>query len=188
MLALRQLFLSGAALTLAFILLFFAIVWPFTIFLSYAGPPCESDTSLQIISRILAPCASVAASLVAIRAHLVSSWKVFFISWAIVGIILLATAFAYRQNEEKQRLCEKRDWNEAATVCGLDQQFYRAEKSVSGNVVYKLVPPGKMDSGYLCIEQWSRHHGELSLIVDDRVYEYARRQEGRIRAPEAPAQ
>jgi hypothetical protein len=142
--------------------------------------------SLQIVSRIFTPCAFVAASLVAIRAHLISSWKMLLASCALSSITLMATAFAYRQNEEKQRLCAKRDWNEAARACKLDQRFYRKEKSVYGNFVYRLVPPGKTDSAYFCIESWSQHHGAVSLIVDDSVYEYARRREGRRLALDAP--
>lgn len=166
--------LVGIGATLASILIVIAIVWPITTFLSYGLPPCESDSLLQLTSRIVLPLAFLVAARFLIQACRRNSWRDFAMGLIIATSFIFLTVLVYKFNDTKQGQCAKRNWNEASKYCDANVKYYRRSIDEYGYEVYTLHAPGAIDSSWYCLQDWKMRHDSVSLEIDESVYEAAR--------------
>jgi hypothetical protein len=147
--------------------------------LNFAGrPPCQTSGSFFKATWILLPIALLVAIWLQIRAFKRRSMFAILLALAVPLGAWSAHAFASKLNKKNQAACEKRPLTEAMRFCAANPKYYRQGKDGYGYDTMTLVAPGTTDKAWNCLYSWASRNGSTSMIVDESVYEAARRNAG----------
>ena len=145
------------------------------IFFSLGLGPCAPISLIKEIVSWAVPISFVIATLMFIRLSSSGAPRS-----AVAAILLPAVAVAaylgYKPfDAAREAKCAAQTWQEAIASCRANPSNYRLGKSAYGNATLTLYAPGDTDRAWSCLTSWNIHNDKYSLLIDESVYDLARR-------------